>query len=95
MAQRKQIQLVTMRWRVRSLVSLTGLRILQCRELWCRSQVRLRSYVAVLWPRPVATASIRPLAWEPPYAAGVARGPEKKKKKSGLKQHNSAPNIYL
>ena len=23
-----------------------------------------------LWCRPVATASIRPLAWEPPYAAG-------------------------
>ena len=25
-----------------------------------------------LWHRPEATASIRPLAWEPPYAAGVA-----------------------
>ena len=25
-----------------------------------------------LWRRPVATALIRPLAWEPPYAAGVA-----------------------
>ena len=25
-----------------------------------------------LWHRPAATASIRPLAWEPPYAAGVA-----------------------
>ena len=25
-----------------------------------------------LWCRPVATAPIRPLAWEPPYAAGVA-----------------------
>ena len=25
-----------------------------------------------LWYRPVAMASIRPLAWEPPYAAGVA-----------------------
>ena len=24
------------------------------------------------WHRPVATALIRPLAWEPPYAAGVA-----------------------
>ena len=24
-----------------------------------------------LWCRPVATAPIRPLAWEPPYAAGV------------------------
>ena len=25
-----------------------------------------------LWQRPVATAPIRPLAWEPPYATGVA-----------------------
>ena len=25
-----------------------------------------------LWCRPKATASIRPLAWEPPYATGVA-----------------------
>ena len=25
-----------------------------------------------LWSRPVATAPIRPLAWEPPYAAGAA-----------------------
>ena len=38
-----------------------------------------------LWRRPVATALIRPLAWEPPYAAGVAlekaKRPKKKKKK--------------
>ena len=25
-----------------------------------------------LWRRPAATAPIRPLAWEPPYAAGAA-----------------------
>ena len=25
-----------------------------------------------LWRRPSATALIRPLAWEPPYATGVA-----------------------
>jgi len=25
-----------------------------------------------LWCRPVATATIRPLAWEPPYATGGA-----------------------
>ena len=25
-----------------------------------------------LWLKPEATALIRPLAWEPPYAAGVA-----------------------
>ena len=26
-----------------------------------------------LWRRPAATAPIRPLAWEPPYAAGAAQ----------------------
>ena len=26
-----------------------------------------------LWRRPVATAPIRPLAWEPPYAEGAAQ----------------------
>ena len=26
-----------------------------------------------LWRRPVATAPIRPLAWEPPHAVGVAQ----------------------
>ena len=31
-----------------------------------------------LWRRPVAIAPIRPLAWEPPYASGVA--PEKENK---------------
>ena len=25
---------------------------------------------ALLWSRPAATAPIRPLAWEPPYAGG-------------------------
>ena len=33
-----------------------------------------------LWVRPVATALIRPLAWEPPYAAGAALEKTKNKK---------------
>ena len=33
-----------------------------------------------LWRRPVATALIRPLAWEPPYAAGAALKSKKKRK---------------
>ena len=32
-----------------------------------------------LWHRLVATAPIRPLAWEPPYATGVALKKTKKK----------------
>ena len=34
-----------------------------------------------LWRRLAATALIRPLAWEPPYATGAAQ--KKKKKKKG------------
>ena len=41
MAQQKRIQLVTMRWWVRSLASLSGFRIQRCCEL------RLRSSIAV------------------------------------------------
>ena len=33
-----------------------------------------------LWRRLVATALIRPLVWEPPYAVGVALKRQKKKK---------------
>ena len=33
-----------------------------------------------LWHRPAATGLIQPLAWEPPYAAGVALKRLKKKK---------------
>ena len=35
-----------------------------------------------LWRRPVAIAPIRPLAWEPPYAAGAAQEKAKRQKKN-------------
>ena len=38
-----------------------------------------------LWHRPVATAPIRPLAWEPPCATGAALEKTKKKKKKKKK----------
>ena len=62
--QRKRVWLASMRMQVRSLASLSRLRIWRCPELWCRSQRRLGSGVAA--------ALIWPLAWEPPYATGVA-----------------------
>ena len=34
-----------------------------------------------LWCRPAATAPIRPLAWDPPYAVGVAQKMVKRQKK--------------
>ena len=33
----------------------------------------LDSVLLWLWRRPVATAPTRPVAWEPPYAAGTAQ----------------------
>ena len=39
-----------------------------------------------LWCRLAATAPIRPLAWEPPYAAGAAQEKTKKKKKKKKKK---------
>ena len=61
-----------MRMWVGSLVSFGGLGIWCCHELWCRSKMRLRSYVAVAVVYAAAVALIRPLAWEPPYATGAA-----------------------
>ena len=46
-AQQKWIWLGTLRLWVRSLTLLSGLRIQHCCELWCRSQMQLRSCVAV------------------------------------------------
>ena len=43
----------------------------------CGVGLRRGSDPALLWPRPVAIATIRPLAWEAPYAAG-APPPQKK-----------------
>ena len=40
-----------------------------------------------LWCRPVATAPIRPLAWEPPYAMGAALENAKKKRKEKEKRN--------
>ena len=41
-----------------------------------------------LWCRPAATAPIRHLAWEPPYAAGAALEMAKSQKKKKKKKEN-------
>ena len=72
-----------MRMRVRSLASISGLRIRHCHELHCRSKALLRpGYQALLWlwHRPAAAAQIRPLAWGPPCAAGTALKRKKEKR---------------
>jgi len=43
-----------------------------------------------LWCRPAATALIRPLAWEPPCAAGAALRRQKKKK-----EKKTTPDIII
>ena len=52
---------------------LSELRIWHCHELWCRS---------------VATAPIRPLAGEPPYAPEVAQEKGKKTKTTNQKKQH-------
>ena len=56
--------------RVQSLASLSGLRILRCRELWCN--VGSNPSLLWLWLWLAAAALIGLLAWEPPYAVGAA-----------------------
>ena len=71
-AWQKRIRLGTTRLWVQSLALLSGLRIQRCYELWCRLQTWLGPMLLWLWCRLAARAPIQPLAWEPPYAAGVA-----------------------
>ena len=45
----------------------------------------------LLWHRPVATAPIRPLAWESPCASGAALEKAKKTKSKNKKKQNKRP----
>ena len=47
-----------------------------------------------LWRRPVATAPIQPLAWEPPYATGAAQKIAKRQKKE-LWKHTTVSFISV
>ena len=57
----------------------------------CRVGRRCGSDLALLWlwHRPLATAPIPPLAWEPPYAAGAALKGQKPTKQPTKKPRNS------
>ena len=48
-----------------------------------------------LWRRLVATAPIRPLAWEPPYAARAAQENGKKTKKKKKKKAFGQGAVYV
>ena len=68
----KRIWLASTRMQVWSLASLSGLRIRRCRSCGVGHRCGLEPILLWLWCRPVATALIPPLAWEPPYASGAA-----------------------
>ena len=80
--------LVSMKMQVRSLVLLSGLRKLQC-----RLQMQLGYGITI----DVAVAPIRPLAWELPYARGVALKRKKKNQtpKQPLCKKYTFPDNYL
>ena len=77
-----KIRLGTMRSRVRSLASLSGLRIQRCCALWCRLQTQLGSHVPVVWTG--GCSSNQTPAWEPPHAMRVTLKSKKKKKKKSV-----------
>ena len=91
-----------MRMRVQSLASNSGLRILHCHELWCRSQTWLGSHIAV-----EASGYSSSLTPTPPICGPKKKKGKKKKKKSvcerikGLfssvdsKPSPKPPSVYL
>ena len=86
MAQWGLIQLVSMRARVRSLASLSGLGSDIAMSCGVGRRRGLDPMLLWLWCRLAATAPIPPLAWEPPYATGGAlKGKKNPKKLSVLK----------
>ena len=46
--------------------------------------------LALLWCRPAASALIRPVAWEPPYAMGAAL---KRKEKNNFKRERKSSSF--
>ena len=62
-----------MRLQVQSLALLSGSRISIAVSCGVGCIHSLDPALLWLWRRPVATAPIRPLAWEPPYAVGAAQ----------------------
>ena len=88
-AQWKWIPLGTMRLQVQSLASLSGLRIQDCCELWCRSQTRFGSHMAVA----VVQAGSYSSNSTPSLATSICRrfGPKKTKDKTQTNKQKSSP----
>ena len=73
---------------VRSLASLSGLRIQHCHELWCRSQMQLRSGIAM--------AGSCSSYWTPSLGTSIycKYGPKKTTKQTRLSKWEEAKSIY-
>ena len=78
--------------RFQSLASLSGLRIWCCHKVWLGLQRQLKSGVALAVVQASATSPMGPLAWELPYATGVA---VKRKKLKWLLIHYNAPQLFI
>ena len=92
MAQWKQIR-ETMRLLVRSLASLSGLRIPCCRERWCRSKIWLRCGIAVAVAQASSYSSDQTPSLENPICCRY--GPKKPKKKKKKNPKNEKTKISL
>ena len=73
------IWLVSMRMWVRSLASLSSLRIWRCHKLWCRSKTGLRSHIAVVVGQAGNASADSTLGLGTSICPGY--GPKKQKKK--------------
>ena len=77
---------------VQSLISLSGLRIWHCRELWCRSQTQLGSQVAVAVAQASGYSSNLTPGLETSYAKGAApkdRQTDRKKERKRDAKHSN------
>ena len=85
-----------MRLWVQSLALLSGLRI-RLVAVSCGVGCRCGSDPVLLWLwcKPVATAPIGPLAWEPPYAMGAAQEMAKKTKNKTKQKRIIFSKIYI
>ena len=81
---------VSMRMRVQSLASLSGLRVWGCLELWYRSQSGLDP--VLLWHWLAIAVLVQPLAWELPYTTGTAL---KKQNNNNNKNHSCHQFSFL
>ena len=96
-AQWKWIQLVTMRFWVRSLASFSGLGIQHYRELWCRLQTLLGSWVAVAVAVADSCSSNSTSSLGPSicHRCSPKKQKEKKKKKKKERKKNHGHELWI